>query len=439
MKVNITELDVDVLPSATQNRTADVGVSVGAGQRVDQSVSRQSARQRSSRQLAKRYADSFAFCSKHRGTVDRVTFWGVGDGDSWLNNWPVRGRTNYPLLFDRSDQPKPGVRRGPPQRPPHACEQGAIGISPPIARRLVSSRRRPMRDAFGPVLKQSLSDKLAHRIRGMIQKGDYKQGDRLPPIMEMARRFGVGHPTIREALKKLETMGVVEIRHGSGVYVSRSEEVLVLASPDYSGTVTKKLLLDLIRVRDAARDAVGRGRDARMQRSRISSRCAGCSRPPARTSSNDDVLNEGNMGFHRQIARASGNTVLAQMLDVLHDLFTDEQRLILGIFGSRERDHQEHLEILEALELRDEKPSRSRADAEAPARRAGGGASLESGGSPGRRDAARLGSVLPVFSAGSWSWACGGGSPDVSSTGSDTILRRSSQRTRRHFASTHHA
>src|SRR5215813_15222793 len=106
-----------------------------------------------------------------------------------------------------------------------------------------------MRDAFAPVLKQSLSDKLAQRIRGMIQKGDYKRGDRLPPIMEMARRFGVGHPTIREALKKLETMGVVEIRHGSGVYVSRSEDVLVVASPDYTGTVTKKLLSDLIRAR----------------------------------------------------------------------------------------------------------------------------------------------------------------------------------------------
>src|SRR5215813_7630097 len=106
-----------------------------------------------------------------------------------------------------------------------------------------------MRDAFGPVLKQSLSDKLAQRIRSMIQKGDYKRGDRLPPIMEMARRFGVGHPTIREALKKLETIGVVEIRHGSGVYVSRSEEVLVLASPDFAGTMSKKLLLDLIRTR----------------------------------------------------------------------------------------------------------------------------------------------------------------------------------------------
>ena len=105
------------------------------------------------------------------------------------------------------------------------------------------------RDAFAPVVKQSLSDKLAQQIRTMIHRGDYARGDRLPTIMEMARRWGVGHPTIREALKKLETMGVVEIRHGSGVYVSRNEDVLVMASQNYAGTVTKKLLTDLIRAR----------------------------------------------------------------------------------------------------------------------------------------------------------------------------------------------
>lgn len=210
-----------------------------------------------------------------------------------------------------------------------------------------------MKDAFGPVLKQSLSDSLAQRIRGMIHRGDYTLGDRLPPIMEMARRFGVGHPTIREALKKLETMGIVEIRHGSGVYVTRSEEVLVLASPGYSGTVTKKLLLDLIHTRiplemHSVSEAIKNATLEDLVALRHTLTTAG------QNLGNDDVLNEVNMSFHRQIARASGNAVLTQLLDVLHDLFTEEQRLILGIFGSRERDHQEHLGILEALELRDE-------------------------------------------------------------------------------------
>src|SRR5258708_35627256 len=126
-----------------------------------------------------------------------------------------------------------------------------------------------MRDAFAPVLKQSLAARIAQHIRAMIREGNYEQGDRLPPIMEMAKQFGVGHPTIREALKTLETMGTVEIRHGSGVYVARSEDVLVLATPDYPETVTRKLLLDLIQARmplemASASEAVNHGTRANL-------------------------------------------------------------------------------------------------------------------------------------------------------------------------------
>ena len=59
------------------------------------------------RTLATRYGDLFGVYMKHRNVISRVTFWGVADGDSWLNNWPVRGRTSYPLLFDRAGLPKP--------------------------------------------------------------------------------------------------------------------------------------------------------------------------------------------------------------------------------------------------------------------------------------------------------------------------------------------
>jgi GntR family transcriptional regulator, transcriptional repressor for pyruvate dehydrogenase complex len=202
-----------------------------------------------------------------------------------------------------------------------------------------------MKNSFQRVVKQSLSDRLARQIRGSIQSGDYRRGDRLPPIVEMAKRFAVGQPTIREALKKLEAMGVVEIRHGSGVYVTRSEEFLLLASPDYAGTVTKKLLLDLISARipieaQSVADAVKNASPERLLE--------------MRRLLTTETLNSVNMGFHHQIALASGNTVTAQILTVLHELFAEEQRLILDIFGSREKDHLEHLAILEAVELRDE-------------------------------------------------------------------------------------
>jgi len=210
-----------------------------------------------------------------------------------------------------------------------------------------------VREVFRPVLKQSLSDRLARRIRDMIRSGSYKQGDRLPAIMEMARRFGVGHPTVREALKKLETVGVVEIRHGAGVFVSRSHEVLLMASPDYAGAVTRKLLLDLITTRMpleiesiscAARHATPEHL-ARMQELLAVA---------AEHLDDDERLNADAMGFHRQIALASGNAVLAQVIDVLQALFTDEQRVILDIGGSREEDQREHQSLLQALQARDE-------------------------------------------------------------------------------------
>jgi endo-1,4-beta-xylanase len=60
-------------------------------------------------ELAQRYQDIFKLFLKYSDNIERVTFWGVNDGDSWLNGWPVKGRTNYPLLFDRGNKAKPAV------------------------------------------------------------------------------------------------------------------------------------------------------------------------------------------------------------------------------------------------------------------------------------------------------------------------------------------
>lgn len=207
-----------------------------------------------------------------------------------------------------------------------------------------------MKHGLKPVARESLVDRLAGEIRSSINAGDYTLGERLPTIMEMARRFRVGHPTVREALKKLEATGVVEIRHGSGVYVTRTQDVLMMASA-YSGKVTKKLLLDLIQARtpiemQSVALATKNATADDFEEMRRLLKTAG------ENLDNDAVLNSVNMAFHRQIASASGNTVIAQLLDVMQDLFTDEQRLILGIFGSRKRDHKEHLSIFAALEQR---------------------------------------------------------------------------------------
>jgi endo-1,4-beta-xylanase len=105
----VTELDIDVLPRATQNNTADVALRAQMREKLDpyKAGLPDSVQQA----LAMRYGTLFAVYVKHRDIIDRITFWGASDGDSWLNGWPVRGRTNHPLLFDRDGKPKPAFDR----------------------------------------------------------------------------------------------------------------------------------------------------------------------------------------------------------------------------------------------------------------------------------------------------------------------------------------
>lgn len=105
VKVAISELDIDVLPLATGQQTADVSVKIAQNPKLNPWPN--GLPDAMQQQLAQRYAELFRVFLKHSGQISRVTFWGVTDADSWKNNWPVPGRTDYPLLFDRQGQPKP--------------------------------------------------------------------------------------------------------------------------------------------------------------------------------------------------------------------------------------------------------------------------------------------------------------------------------------------
>jgi len=105
LPVHITEMDISVLPMpGPEAEGADLDVDVEADQRLNPYAGGL-PREVEERQ-ASRYAAFFRILLAHRESVARVTFWGVDDGQSWKNNWPVRGRTDYPLLFGRDGQPK---------------------------------------------------------------------------------------------------------------------------------------------------------------------------------------------------------------------------------------------------------------------------------------------------------------------------------------------
>jgi endo-1,4-beta-xylanase len=99
MKLMITELDITVLPDANRTRGADVSRNEAARKELD--PYHDALPEDMQRRLAERYAEIFRLFVKHADKIDRVTFWGVHDGQSWRNYWPVRGRSDYPMLFDR--------------------------------------------------------------------------------------------------------------------------------------------------------------------------------------------------------------------------------------------------------------------------------------------------------------------------------------------------
>jgi endo-1,4-beta-xylanase len=105
VKVMITEFDINVLPSPKSGGDADVSARLEAKPSLD--PYKAGLPEEVEQKLASRYAELFSVLVKHSDVIDRVTFWGVSDADTWLNNWPIRGRTNYPLLFDREHKPKP--------------------------------------------------------------------------------------------------------------------------------------------------------------------------------------------------------------------------------------------------------------------------------------------------------------------------------------------
>jgi len=107
VKVMVTEFDLSILPSPRRDVGADIATNFEYQKQLNPYT--ESVPDSVSVEWTNRMADFFRLFLKYPGKVSRVTMWGVSDGVSWKNNFPVRGRTDYPLLFDRNYQAKPIV------------------------------------------------------------------------------------------------------------------------------------------------------------------------------------------------------------------------------------------------------------------------------------------------------------------------------------------
>ena len=109
VKVMISELDMNVLPNPKEHQGAAVEQNFEYRQQYDPYSN--GLPDSVARRIEDRWMQLFDIYRRHSSDISRINFWGVSDGQSWLNDWPVHGRTNYPLLFDRQYKEKPVVQK----------------------------------------------------------------------------------------------------------------------------------------------------------------------------------------------------------------------------------------------------------------------------------------------------------------------------------------
>lgn len=196
------------------------------------------------------------------------------------------------------------------------------------------------------MVRRTLSGDLAEAIVSLIKAEGLTPGAPLASLRSMADRFDVAVPTMREAMRQLEGLGVVEFRHGSGLYVGPNAGRRVLANPLQSSP-DRDGLLELLEARRQIEPAIAR-LAAEVQDPRglalVDEQLA---LAKEQVDSGDERLALTNIDFHRALAATSGNRVLAEILDSVMLLRADDQKEILRLHGQAEDDYDEHARIAE--------------------------------------------------------------------------------------------
>lgn len=195
----------------------------------------------------------------------------------------------------------------------------------------------------------NLSNQLANGVIELIRDRGLGPGDRLPTARELADAFEVATPTMREALRRLQATGMIDIRHGSGIYVLRAEQRLVVANPGY-GDLETHTILQILDARLLVEPHL-----AELAASNIDPPTLAAIGRVIQQAADEVRLREymdSNVRFHTLIARASGNLVLAQIIESLIELYSVELDHVdpnLMLVDGRAADNAMHQEIYATL------------------------------------------------------------------------------------------
>jgi GntR family transcriptional repressor for pyruvate dehydrogenase complex len=158
-------------------------------------------------------------------------------------------------------------------------------------------------------------DRVIHYIRGRIERGELRAGDRLPPERELARLIGVSRPTLRSGLRTLAAMRVVDSRHGFGTYVASGPPALDADAMALMVTlhgVSDAEMMETRRVIEVPGAVLAASRATRYDAARLTravdAMYAAIDDP--------DAFLEHDRQFHRELGQLSGNPMLAALIEM---------------------------------------------------------------------------------------------------------------------------
>src|SRR3954465_14808865 len=205
---------------------------------------------------------------------------------------------------------------------------------------------------FETVRKVRRYEQVAEQIRRLITDGTLKPGDLLPPERELAVKLGVGRSSIRDAVRTLEVMGILEPRQGHGTVVrDLSTDALVVP---LASVLTRKreMVQELLDVRRMIEPGLAARAAKNATPEEIAHMTAILARHEAKLRRGEQAVDEDD-GFPYAIALAARNSVVLQVLDVLMDLLRESRSRSLQVAGRPKRPSPGHRRILRALRRHD--------------------------------------------------------------------------------------
>ncbi|MGN7970685.1 FadR/GntR family transcriptional regulator [Microbacterium sp. 22296] len=199
----------------------------------------------------------------------------------------------------------------------------------------------------------SLTDDAIAQIKAMIVSGELRPGDRLPPEKDLAERLGLSRNSLREAVKALEVIRVVDVRRGDGTYVTSLEPALLLEAISFGLDLhNDRSVLELFAVRRILESHAAGLAAQRVDAAQIAALVDEVDAVDGATSLDELVAHD--VRLHRLIATFSGNRYLAGLIESL-SANTVRARVWRGLTqeGAAERTLVEHRALVEALAAHD--------------------------------------------------------------------------------------